>query len=308
MYVETPTIPYVLLPWELVWRIVSIAAAASRHSALQLCLTAQWANHIARPYLLDTVVLKDTQQLYTFSTQLTVEVPRKASRASLVRHAWMGSLLDASEMVTLIYLCKGLKHIAVSSRSFPILVVSTTVFTPSTQLLSLSHDVHLTLFDTITHPAWFAGFLAINRDKESLLSHITHLRLIETGAYRDCMPIKYYPRLSHLMLPYRGVATHELPELMRFLSKTSLQVLAIEIVPDALSTDDMEYLKHWIELMRITGKRVQVVFRVSDDIQNDWEHEMRGGEDIWERATRHPLSLQDSDELSILFESLFALP
>ena len=290
---NAPPTPFARLPWELVRRIITIAADTSRQSALQLCPTAEWVDRLTRPRLLRTTVMKNIQHFHTLAMYLAeTQASLGTTRAAHVRHAWMDSSVDASDMATTLRLCDKLEHIAIPAQSFPGLVVATTAFTPAIQPLPLSRGLHLTLFDTATHPAWFTGFLVFNRSKDSLLSHVTHLRLVETGAYRDCMPAHYYPVLSHVMVPYRGAAVHDLHELDRFLALESLKVLAIEIVPGALSAGDKEAFESWVRLVRATDQRVQVVERASDDIQRDWECEMRGGEDIWDRAACHPLSLE----------------
>lgn len=285
--------PFACLPWELVRRIVDIAAATSRHSARHLCLTAEWTQQIARPHLLHTVVIKTNDSLHSLASLIADSLPLGPSRASNVRNAWLSPSISQGDTImnSILHACDNLEHIAVPAQSYLNLVVTTTAFRPEAQPVPFSNDLHLTLLDRAQHPAWFAGFLVFHWTKSPLLSHTTHLRLVETGPYHECMPLHYYPRLSHFAVPYCGAATHDLSELQKFLCRQSLRMLVIEVVPGCVSPVDRAALEDWVRRVRKTDARVFIVERLSDDLQRDWENEMRGGESIWSRAVRYTSAL-----------------
>lgn len=204
----------------------------------------------------------------------------------------MSSSLSQVDMASILRTCGNLEHIAIPAQSYLSLVVATTAFNPEVQSSPPSQDFHLTLLNTAKYPTWFAGFLVFHSEKCPLLSHTSHLRLVETGPYHKCMPLHYYPRLSHFAVPYCGAATHDVSELHRFLCQRSLRMLVVEIVPGTVSSVDRARLEDWVRLVRKTDARVFIVERPSDDLQRDWENEMRGGESIWSRAARHTSALE----------------
>ncbi|KII83413.1 hypothetical protein PLICRDRAFT_452598 [Plicaturopsis crispa FD-325 SS-3] len=98
------------LPSELIVMILEIAAASSTPTALALCLVSSWARKLARPHLLDTVVLATYDQRDAFEHAVLPALDC-ADTLALVRHLWVApseGLDDALGQLT------GLTDLAIS--------------------------------------------------------------------------------------------------------------------------------------------------------------------------------------------------
>lgn len=287
--------PFTRLPLELVYRILGLAAAASRRSNLDICLVASWARHIALPHLFHAVVIKNkasNSQLNKFLLRPPYSPYNSSLRvAPFVTSIWMECIHDLDCIIPVYESCHNLTHIALYPLLFfRLLHLTTPNFKEhapemkiSGHVFDHSHDMGLTLLAPMDSRASLFA-------RSPLFHRITHIRLATIKGYDTQQSLELFRRLSHLSVPYQGVARHQPIALRGFLKLESLQMLVIAIIKENVREADREELEKWVKEVRKTDCRVYLVERPTVDIQAEWEDEMRSGRSIWERAIRYTAS------------------
>jgi len=284
--------PFTRIPPELVHRILNLAAAASRHSSLDICLVASWARRIALPHLFHTIVIKDKESNSQFNTFLLSPphspVDFTFPIAPFVTNIWMECIHDLDCIIPVNELCDNVTHLALYPLLFfwllhittPQSKEHTTEMKVSDHVFDRSHDLNLTLLAPMdSRASLFAG--------SPLFHRITHICLATIKAYDTQQGFELFSRLSHLSVPYRGVARHHPTALQGFLKLESLQMLVVAIIEEVVQEADLKELEKWVREVRKTDGRVYLVGRHTANIQAEWENEMRGEKCIWERAIQY---------------------
>ncbi|KII83403.1 hypothetical protein PLICRDRAFT_452163 [Plicaturopsis crispa FD-325 SS-3] len=188
------------LPSELIVKILDIAAASSITTALALCLVSSWARKLARPHLLDTVVLSTNAETNAFQYAV-LQAPDCADTRALVRHLWVardGDLDEALGHLT------GLTDLAITA---PQLFYATcgddhrNVPAPE-----ISHGVRLTLLPSPFSGPFLERLFSWEHTNPALLARTTHLSIVlhadndtsHVAIFWVSNSLEHFPRLTHL--------------------------------------------------------------------------------------------------------------
>ncbi|KIM72056.1 hypothetical protein PILCRDRAFT_16482 [Piloderma croceum F 1598] len=249
--------PFTRLPLELVYCVLGLAAAASRRSSLDICLVASWACHITLPHLFHAIVIKDkasNSQLNKF----LLHPPYSPYNSSLcvapfITNVWMECIHDLDCIIRVYESCHNITHMALYPTLFFWLLHLTTPnskeHTPEMKIpghvFDRSHDIGLALLAPMD--SWASLFA-----RSPLFHRITHIRLATIKSYDTQQGLELFHRLSHLCVPYQGVARHQPITLRGFLKLESLQMLVIVIIKEKAREADREELEKWVKEVRKT--------------------------------------------------------
>jgi len=289
--VETAS-PFTRLPPELVHHILSLAAAASRHSSLNICLVASWARHIALPHLFHTVVITDDTYTFEFNA-LHPSLPAN-SRATSVRNVWLGpGCTNWRGARTICERSHDVIHLALNHYVAHSLMLSTAMQREVGSANKPSHDLHLTFIERQLPLEPLFRF----NSTPLLLDRVTQIRFVALEFHSMQQNIGYFSRLSYLSVPYLdrvpvndrciGPDQRRPSDLQYFLNLHSLKMLVVPIIKDVIEEADREELEKWVHKVRQTDRRLYIVEGHSLHFRDEWEKEMRGGESIWDKAIRY---------------------
>jgi len=280
--------PFARLPVELVGHILGFAAAASRHSSLDICLVTSWSRRIALPYLFHSVVIGNGESYTQFKKYLYP--PSDFHVAPFVHNLWLEGTYHDSRCILPIYeSCSNVAHLALTVDLFNWLLHLTTPgmaeISDGVQC-SPSHDLQVTFLSSML------GVIGSgpSGDTSPIYKRVTHICLTNTSVVER--HIDSFIRLSHISMPCRGMSDRSRTYLQRFLGLKTLKMLVVVILGDVVREKDRKELKGWVREVRQTDSRVFIIERHSLRIRDDWEKEMRGGESIWNRAIRYTTKLE----------------
>lgn len=312
--------PFIRFPVELVDIIFTLAAKASRHTCLDLCLVSSSARQIALPYLFRTIVVTDDHGPKFDKHLVDPEyklIKTNISAPSLVQNFWMSLDGNAYPVWEVFQSCHNVIHMAVDISSFYRLVYSTSSVTitgeprmVSGPALDHNRNLHLTLLE----PSYFLddAIELFHPDvslRSPLYDRITHIRL-ETDADEGMLyQLGHFTRLSHLCISYNRSVHQIAQDLVDFLTRGSLQMLVVACVR---KPRQREKLQDWVREKRQTEKKVFFVEIPAKDIRARWEEEMRGGEtpSIWDRALNYTAQWEAkdmADKVRIIFDAMMVI-
>jgi hypothetical protein len=281
------------LPNELVHRIFVLAAGSSISCCVSLCRVASWTRHLALPYLLTTVIIRDkTPQLSFFNCLHSTprDPPYPGFRpASLVRDLWITS--TAQSIIILVNACENVTNVALKQGGLGWLTQASSPRVPSYFRFSKENSARTIDWNVLIFGKYRPPSFASN--DSFILTRVTHLRLADLDLHEGYIfEFTRFSRLSHLALPYHHPSAQKLlPLLNHVLEQQTLQVLVIVVLTDRSDDEDKERAYQWVKKARSTDPRVYVVERVSDHLQEEWEYEVRGGESVWGAAVKFTMKL-----------------
>jgi hypothetical protein len=238
---------------------------------------------------------------------------------SLVENVWMpleeygttNSVLDVFET------CHNIAHMALTMHCFYKLIRAIS------SLLALEHvkrrlsdpvldshrDLHLTMLGATSFNWAFREFWHSSASIMSpLFDRITHIRVETVNSYKipQRQKLPNFSRLSHLSVPYYNSMQHIAKHLDDFLKLRSLEMFVVAGVKKPLQQAHWRRLEEWVRAKRQRDKRVFFVEIPAMDIQAEWEKEMRGGESIWDRASRYTTEWEARERTEAPFVRIFA--
>ncbi|KII84048.1 hypothetical protein PLICRDRAFT_179732 [Plicaturopsis crispa FD-325 SS-3] len=285
-----------LLPTELILKILDIAAASSRSTALALCTVSSWTHPFARRYLLDTVTLSTERAAEAFQSMLLHPGPHMAA----VRHLWVSPDMDMGCVVAQL---PNLAHLAINaatlSRTLSHLRLADAV---SSAAARRTCDLCLTLIPSSVVEHYFDSMprfpLAESYNERSpFLRSVTHLSLT-FPTYNPLLGIllrravgfaHMFHRLTHLAIRVPQELQHD--EMVLFCRRTlayrpsTLQVLIIVVSASVRSKHTPADLA-FLDSLSQRPPRVYVVDGPVGDTEETWLEEVRGVDSIWDRAIR----------------------
>lgn len=305
--------PFPELPTELILQIMTATCAISHEAALNVSRITKWVRHVCLPYVFGTIVRKagTTTSWGTSgasSRGLSHLLPPPGC-GDYVRNLWIESInmMSSPGELSIFAACRKLEVVALTAKSLRILYTSSSYPTTQghnpTSTAPVYNIYSLTLLESTYRHEWhfFDGI------EHTFLRNITHLRLLgmQQSAY---IPIELLPNLTHLALPYLHLRTNRSGDLLRLPDKTLENKVLRMIV---LAVDEEQWLyKPWqhrgipthtttINSPRDKFRRIMQAARAQDPRVHvvlspvrpytgceEWITSARGGETIWEKATR----------------------
>ncbi|KAF8876149.1 hypothetical protein BD779DRAFT_174027 [Infundibulicybe gibba] len=105
-------------------------------------------------------------------------------------------------------------------------------------------------------------------------------------------------RLTHLALL---CSEADLMQVFRaVVDETSVEVFVLVLSLDYATKDTCREVEDWVYEMREEGEDILYAVRpLCDDLEEEWDTEVRGGPTIWERAAEHTQELMDRKRLKV---------
>lgn len=295
------------IPVELVLTILSLAAYSSQQSALSICLVATWTRAVAEPALYQAVSIKREEAHQRLMRTLAGHRVERGVRSSFsfnVR-ALLNPYAFKEDLLRCLTICPNIESLAIrGSQLFHLttLLRETNVMPEDERHANLAGNVKkLTILD-IAHPlAWSMDGQTEAPRFLQFLSNITHLVFIDSRGPNIHLPLRSFPNLTHIAVPFNGVLPSDI------FRQDTMQVLerAKTILSDAGKKLEMLILhisggKHarrqdWHEFPSIQGlildanrrdARIYIspVNRYEPFVFQNWEKEERGKGSIWDEA------------------------
>ena len=273
------------LPPELVHQVFHLAAASSRHSALDICLVASWARRIALPHLFRAVVIRDIVAFSKFKKYIANPpyIPANSDflPASAVNGVWISGI-GGYPILPVFESCDNVTHWAMGIDLFSQLVrsVLNSPWQFNTCSLARKQDIRLTVTDYQTLNR-VSGLTPLT---SGIFDKVTYIRFTNTDAY-ETHNLSDFSRLSHVSLPYYGY--HKATQLQSFLDLKPLNMLVVSFDKAVVQVADLKRLEKWVRNKRKTDDRVYLVECHRVYSSDDWNKEVGGGDNIWDRAVRY---------------------
>ena len=282
------------LPIELVNRILNIAASSSRHSCLDICLVASWARRIARPHLFHTVVITGNgfRKIESFKIHAVkplfppATTDSQLTAGSLVNGLWTNSH-EFYDLSSVFKVCDNLVHLALDNQSFAWLC-------EATASVSRNKNLHVHVMNS-----------SITYSAKPIPDQITHLRITTMDSNSVLTHLDNFRHLTHfsLSVTYCLGGMHNARELARLLKLPShkLMMLVVALSFQVAQRGHWKELGRWVRKTREMDGRVYIVEECRpDDLQEEWEDELRGGESIWDKAVRYT---RDWERTAVIVET-----
>ncbi|KII83402.1 hypothetical protein PLICRDRAFT_47286 [Plicaturopsis crispa FD-325 SS-3] len=283
------------LPSELIVKILDIAAASSKHTALALCLVCSWTHKLAHRRLLDTIAVSTLPQTEAFLRAFQ----NPCSDLSAVRHMWLAHEVREDCMPGRL---PNLAHLAITPYSLYYSLWENDSPTPPhprpiPSIAAPNGTLRLTLI-----PSSFTAYALVRilevvsvSSAPALLNSVTHLSyaLFREEAYIAMMlrsqvlqVLPVFPRLTHLAVAWPHNSRLKRERLDAFCAGTAaLRVVVLVMAPRARA----EYVKEDPAFPESLHERYPHAY-VVDDLPGEpvdvWLEEVRGGDSIWNRAVR----------------------
>lgn len=198
------------IPVELVLTILSLPAYSSQQSALSICLVATWTRAVAEPALYQTVSIKREdahQRLMRTLAGHKIEWGVRSSFSFNVR-ALLNPYAFKEDLIRCITSCPNIESLAIrGSQLFHLttLLRETNVMPEDERHANLAGNVKKLTILNIVHPlAW-----SIDGQTEArflqFLSNITHLVFIDSRGPNIHLPLRSFPNLTRIAVPFNGV-------------------------------------------------------------------------------------------------------
>ncbi|KAF9489880.1 hypothetical protein BDN71DRAFT_1511742 [Pleurotus eryngii] len=310
-------------PREVVWHIFTLAAQSSTSTCKILCLVNSWCYRLLIQYLFTTAILPDSVSIDKFLSVVSPHAkldgdktitslsqgafqwkPHQPSES--VRNLWM--LRSHSRIWKMMALCCNAEHIAMEQDSFRLLIGDTPAFRswlqmPEYQPLIGRRDRPLQMLVVDADTLWNKDILGARKQgHESLPAiDITHICLAAQGSmlYNNRMlNTSHFPRLTHFAIPlylcggtfFRARLETQRVALTRLLDNSTLQMLVCILV----HSSDKDLAWEWVRDMRRKYTSAYLVEPSGCGLQEEWENEVRGGETVWERATKYTQKVMEA--------------
>ncbi|KII91462.1 hypothetical protein PLICRDRAFT_38223 [Plicaturopsis crispa FD-325 SS-3] len=286
---------FALLPSELILKILDIAAASSRRTALALCMVSSWTRILVRRRLLETVIITTKCQAKALQFMLLDKEGDCAGNMAAVRYLWSLPLIDIVAQLP------NLAHLAITPATLSHVLWKLT-HVESLSLAPRNCDLHLTLISSSIVEYYLDrmtrySFAGRDNERPAILGSVTHLSfafythdtligLIFRASIRFA---RIFPRLTHmaLCLP-QELQRNDLESFcIRALAPEPLSLQALVLVMTAsarseYADEDLAYLGS----LRKWFPSVYVVDDSSSDPKDAWLEEVHGVDSIWDRAVR----------------------
>lgn len=305
-------------PREVVWHIFTLAAQSSTSTCKTMCLVNSWCYRLLIPNLFTTAILPESVSVDKFlSMSLHAKLDGDKTGTSLnqgvfqwkpqrpaesVRNLWM--LQSHNRVWEMMALCCNAEHVAMDQNSFRLLICETAAFrswlqVQEHQLMVGRRERPLQLLIVDTNTLWNKDILrACRQGYESLPAiDVTHIRLASRSSmlYSDRMlDTAPFPRLTHFAIPvylrdgsfFRARLETQWAALTRLLDNSKLQMLVCILV----HSSDRDLAWYWIRDIRRKYTNAYLVESSGCSgcsLREEWEHEVGGGESVWERAIKY---------------------
>lgn len=297
------------IPVELVLTILSLAAYSSQQSALSICLVATWTRAVAEPALYQTVSIKREdahQRLMRTLAGHKIEWGVRSSFSFNVR-ALLNSYAFKEDLLRCITSCPNIESLAIrGSQLFHLttLLRETNVMPEDERHANLAGNVKKLTILNIAHPlAWSMGSQTESPRFLQFLSNITHLVSIDSTGPIIHLPLRSFPNLTHIAVPFDGVIPSDIHRqdtiqvldrakiiLSEAGKKLEMLILHISGEKHARRQEDWHELPSVLQgLILDANRRDARIFilpmnRYESFVFHNWEKEARGDEAIWDEA------------------------
>ncbi|KAF8876159.1 hypothetical protein BD779DRAFT_1475761 [Infundibulicybe gibba] len=191
--------------------------------------------------------------------------------------------------------CTGLSHLASTHENLVLLAEDEECFNDSGHL---SNDLHVLM---LSNPGWendsvgWALHESSDNDNLHFFRRITHLRLEGPAGLEVGMHLDHMDRLTHLAIPFPNteedlelVLEEHLTGMLDVLERTSVEVFVIVLSLEVQPEDQCQDIEKWVCEVRNKGASgVYVVRTVYDDLEEEWDAEVKGGVTMWKRAVEY---------------------
>ncbi|KAF8876152.1 hypothetical protein BD779DRAFT_1475755 [Infundibulicybe gibba] len=285
------------LPRKLVHKILLHAARTSTSTCRTLCQVSIWVRHLALPLLYTIIPIRAIRSI---TAERPIYPPTPTfNPAWAVRGIWApDAYFNSSHWRDITQHCTRMSHLTVNHENFMRLayVMAGLRYTDARAEVG---DLHMLIFQN----RYGLLFLRNPKNKNQVnpvmntgfVRRITHLCLedpIEPGI--DIL-LGSMSWLTHLALLCGDANKHEWTRLLSVATDdTSVEAFVLMLSPSYATKDKCREGENWVYEMRDAGKDVVYVVRLlCDDLEEEWNSEVRGGETIWERAVKHTQELMD---------------
>ncbi|KAF9530950.1 hypothetical protein CPB83DRAFT_904934 [Crepidotus variabilis] len=282
------------LPPELRQHVLRYACILSTSFCVALSNLSSWTRTLALPYLYTTIVVKK----YAMSASFWLAISKPLPVAQLpdfrpsacVKSLWIAPV--SNTIVKIFSRCENIVNFALPAENLHWLVHSTSMEPLTTwgQRIKNRMDYQVLVLEA-KRATWSLAHLADETQKTPFFDAVTHLRIAAVGSYSTHLELAHFKRLSHIAIPYHRPDIHNLPDLLRIFDFPATIFLVVVLVTDQISSADYQSALDWVLQIRTTNQKVYVLDSHSENLQEEWEDEVRGGLDIWERAEKYTLNL-----------------
>ncbi|KII94208.1 hypothetical protein PLICRDRAFT_36446 [Plicaturopsis crispa FD-325 SS-3] len=292
------------LPLELILIIFKFAAADSKNECLTLCRVSSWSNQLLQSTLHSVVELRSERQRFTFRRHIINWRPGSIDvlkLASIVQHiSFPTSNLPTNSHANIFCLCMNLWDIALTTSALLALVNYVREHDLPKWRIQRG-GLHLTMFGP--SPEWEVIIdLSRAEPRSPLFAMVTHIRINNLLRMTLEHVVFPFPNITHAAIPFKH-SIRVAAAWYRFYTKSLTEDLPPQLEMGVLMIQSAELIgtadfASWIRDIRKAEPRIYFLATNSDDLEDHWRTEARGGQTLWATAVEETLRWESEHSTS----------